>query len=100
MAESEQTFLLPTSVILLFVMHRLMYMAQTSMHTDPHTGEILNASVYIHHNFLSLLYSGRCTQTMASDPTARTLTLSEKQMGELLKVGIAQQVGRCLGLYR
>ena len=74
-----------------------MYMAQTSMHTDPRTGEILNASVYIHHNFLSLLYSGRCTQTMASDPTARTLTLSEKQMGELLKVGIAQQVGRCLG---
>ena len=45
-----------------------------------------------------MLYSGRCTQTMASDPTARTLTLSEKQMGELLKVGIAQQVGRCLGL--
>ena len=75
-----------------------MYMAQTSMHTDPRTGEILNASVYIHHNFLSLLYSGRCTQTMASDPTARTLTLLEKQMGELLKVGIAQQVGRCLGL--
>lgn len=75
-----------------------MYMAQTSMHTDPRTGEILNASVYIHHNFLSLLYSGRCTQTMASDLTARTLTLSEKQMGELLKVGIAQQVGRCLGL--
>lgn len=75
-----------------------MYMAQTSMHTDPRTGEILNASVYIHHNFLSLLYSGRCTQTMASDPTARTLTLSEEQMGELLKVGIAQQVGRCLGL--
>lgn len=75
-----------------------MYMAQTSMHTDPRTGEILNASVYIHHNFLSLLYSGRCTQTIASDPTARTLTLSEKQMGELLKVGIAQQVGRCLGL--
>ena len=75
-----------------------MYMARTSMHTDPRTGEILNASVYIHHNFLSLLYSGRCTQTMASDPTARTLTLSEKQMGELLKVGIAQQVGRCLGL--
>ena len=75
-----------------------MYMAQTSMHTDPRNGEILNASVYIHHNFLSLLYSGRCTQTMASDPTARTLTLSEKQMGELLKVGIAQQVGRCLGL--
>lgn len=75
-----------------------MYMAQTSMHTDPRTGEILNASVYIHHNFLSLLYSGRCTQTMASDPTARTLTLSEKQMGELLKVGIAQQVGLCLGL--
>ena len=75
-----------------------MYMAQTSMHTDPRTGEILNASVYIHHNFLSLLYSGRCTQTMASDPTTRTLTLSEKQMGELLKVGIAQQVGRCLGL--
>ena len=75
-----------------------MYMAQTSMHTDPRTGEILNASIYIHHNFLSLLYSGRCTQTMASDPTARTLTLSEKQMGELLKVGIAQQVGRCLGL--
>ena len=75
-----------------------MYMAQTSMHTDPRTGEILNASVYIHHNFLSLLYSGRCTQTMASDPSARTLALSEKQIGELLKVGITQQVGRCLGL--
>ena len=75
-----------------------MNMAQTSMHTDPRTGEILNASVYIHHNFLSLLYSGRCTQTMASDPSARTLALSEKQIGELLKVGITQQVGRCLGL--
>lgn len=75
-----------------------MYMAQTSMHTDPRTGEILNASVYIHHNFLSLLYSSRCTQTMASDPEVRTLTLSDKQIGEVLKVGIAQQIGRCLGL--
>ena len=35
---------------------------------------------------------------MASDPSARTLALSEKQIGELLKVGITQQVGRCLGL--
>ena len=75
-----------------------MYMAQTSMHTDPRTGEILNASIYIHHNFLSLLYSNRCTQTMASDPAVRKLTLSDEQIGEMLKVGITQQVGRCLGL--
>lgn len=75
-----------------------MFMAQTSMHTDPRTGEILNASIYIHHNFLSLLYSSRCTQTMASDPEVRKLTLSDKQIGEMLKVGVAQQIGRCLGL--
>lgn len=75
-----------------------MFMAQTSMHTDPRTGEILNASIYIHHNFLSLLYSNRCTQTMASDPKVRTLTLSDKQMGEVLKVGVTQQIGHCLGL--
>lgn len=75
-----------------------MYMAQTSMHTDPRTGEILNASIYIHHNFLSLLYSNRCTQTMASDETVRSLSLSDQQMGELLKIGITQQIGRCLGL--
>lgn len=75
-----------------------MYMAQNSMHTDPRTGEILNASIYIHHNYLSLLYSNRCTQTMGADPSVRTLALSNKQMGELLKVGIAQQIGYCLGL--
>lgn len=73
-------------------------MAQNSMHTDPRTGEILNASIYIHHNYLSLLYSNRCTQTMGADPSVRTLALSNKQMGELLKVGIAQQIGYCLGL--
>lgn len=75
-----------------------MYFVQNSMLTDPRSGEILNASVYIHSNVVSALYTTRIENTMAVDPSVRKANLSETQMGEMLKAEIMQAVGKCLGL--
>lgn len=75
-----------------------MYFIQNSMTVDPRSGEILNASLYIHTNVVSALYTTRIENTMASDPSVRTPRLSEAQMGEMLKAAVMQSVGKCLGL--
>ncbi|MEG1737203.1 MAG: zinc-dependent metalloprotease [Odoribacter sp.] len=71
---------------------------QTSMYTDPRSGEILNASIYIHSNIVNLLFGSRVFATMAADPAVRCTLLSDEIIGELLKVHITQAVGKCLGL--
>ena len=39
--------------------------------TDPRTGEILNASVYLYHNLIQLVHDWRFLQTSPADPDAR-----------------------------
>ena len=65
---------------------------------DPRTGEILNASVYIYHNIVSLLYNWRMLQTAAADPRVRGIKLPEDIMGDAIRYVARHEVGHCFGL--
>lgn len=75
-----------------------MYSPQNSMHIDIRTGEILNASIYMHHNLLSTFYRLRVIATMATDPEVRVASLPDHVMGEMIRNYITREVGVCLGL--
>ena len=65
--------------------------------TDPRTGEIVNASVYVYHNLLQLVQNWRFVQTAQADPDVRTITMPEELAGECIRYVIAHEVGHCLG---
>lgn len=46
--------------------------AQTTIHSDSRTGEILNASILINANMISVQYADRVGATVAIDPRVRT----------------------------
>ena len=71
---------------------------QNSMHMDPRTGEILNASLYIYDGLVSGLKTNRMLTTMATDPSVRTTRFSEEMIGELIRVEIMREAGINLGL--
>ena len=71
---------------------------QNSMHVDPRTGEILNASLYIYEGLVSGLKTNRMLTTMATDPSVRTTRFSEEMIGELIRVEIMREAGINLGL--
>lgn len=75
-----------------------MTIAQTSMHEDPRSGEILNASIYVHNNLVQAMLKNRMAATMAADPSVRRIYLSDAEVGDMLKVYITRAVGKCLGL--
>ncbi len=66
--------------------------------TDPRSGQILNANIYIYHNVASALASQRFILTSAADESVRGVNLSDSKMAESLELLVAQEVGRCLGL--
>lgn len=74
-----------------------MYDFQNSIVTDPRTGEILNASIYIHHNALGVLQRERILATMASDPSVRRSQFTDEQLGRLIHANIMQYMGLNLG---
>ena len=65
---------------------------------DPRTGEILNASVYIYHNLVNVLYYWRFIQTAQTDPAVRTKNFSEEVLGSAIRYVARHEVGHCLGL--
>ena len=66
--------------------------------TDPRTGEIINASVYIYHNIVKLLQEWLFVQTAAANPAVRGMQIPEELMGECLAYVVTHEVGHCLGL--
>lgn len=72
--------------------------AQTTLHSDARTGEILNASILINANLISVQYIDRITATVATDPRVRTVIFPQEVQGELIQAAIAQAVGTGLGL--
>lgn len=66
--------------------------------TDPRTGEIINASVYIYHNVVKLLSSWIFVQTAQADESVRTVTIPEEILGEGIAYVVSHEVGHCLGL--
>ena len=71
---------------------------QNSMHVDPRTGEILNASLYVYDGLMSSLKANRILTTMAADPSVRTNHFSEEMMGEMIRAVIMREAGINLGL--
>lgn len=71
---------------------------QSSMHTDPRTGEILNASLYLFDGMVSGLQNDRKLTTMAVDPGVRTSFLPEEMVGDLIRTSVMRETGINLGL--
>lgn len=72
--------------------------AQTTIHSDVRTGEILNASILINANLISVQYMDRIAATVATDPRVRTTVFPQEVQGEMIQASIAQAVGTGLGL--
>lgn len=66
--------------------------------TDPRTGEIINASVYIYHNIVKLLQEWLFVQTAAANPAVRGVHIPEELMGDCIAYVVSHEVGHCLGL--
>ena len=66
--------------------------------TDPRTGEIINASVYIYHNIVKLLQEWLFVQTAAANPAVRGMQIPEELMGDCIAYVVSHEVGHCLGL--
>lgn len=72
--------------------------AQTTMHTDSRTGEILNASILLNANLISVQYIDRIAATVAIDPRVRATVFPQDVQGEMIQASVAQAVGTGLGL--
>lgn len=65
--------------------------------TDPRSGEILTASVYVYHDIAKLLRNWIFVQTSQTDPRARNIRLPEPLFYDGLRYVISHEVGHCLG---
>lgn len=72
--------------------------AQTTLHSDSRTGEILNASILLNANLISVQYADRIGATVAVDPSVRTTVFPQEVQGEMIQAAVAQAVGAGLGL--
>ncbi|EJL64462.1 zinc-dependent metalloprotease [Flavobacterium sp. CF136] len=65
--------------------------------SDPRTGEIIESDVIWYHNHLRSYRNRYLLETGASNPSARTLQTSDEEMGEMMQMVIAHEVGHALG---
>lgn len=66
--------------------------------SDPRTGEIIESDIIWYHNHLRSYRNRYLLETGAANPSARTLLTSEEEIGEMMKMVIAHEVGHALGL--
>lgn len=66
--------------------------------TDPRSGEIIQASVYMYHDVLKLLHNWKFVQTAQVDPKARATVFDEETMGASLRYVASHEIGHTLGL--
>lgn len=64
--------------------------------TDPRTGEIINASVYLYHNLIKLVQDWRFVHTAAADPDVRRKVLDAETLHDCLRYVVSHEVGHCL----
>lgn len=65
--------------------------------TDPRSGEIITASVYVYHDIIKLLRDWMFVQTAQTDDRVRHTKLSEELIHEGLRYVVSHEVGHCLG---
>lgn len=66
--------------------------------SDPRTGEILESDIIWYHNHLRSYRNRYLLETGAANPSARTLNTPKKEIGEMMRMVIAHEVGHALGL--
>ena len=66
--------------------------------TDPRTGEIINASVYVYHNVIKLVQDWRFLHTAAVDSDVRKVVLDDEIIGVCIRYVVSHEVGHCLAL--
>jgi hypothetical protein len=66
--------------------------------TDPRTGEIIAASVYLYHNVIELLNNWIFIQTSQTVEEVRTKNIPDSIIGDGLRYVVAHEIGHCLGL--
>jgi hypothetical protein len=65
--------------------------------SDPRTGEIIESDIIWYHNHLRSYRNRYLLETGAANPTARTLNTSDEEIGEMMRMVIAHEVGHALG---
>ena len=65
--------------------------------SDPRTGEIIESDVIWYHNHLRSYRNRYLLETGAANPSARTLETSDEEIGEMMRMVIAHEVGHALG---
>jgi hypothetical protein len=66
--------------------------------SDPRSGEILESDIIWYHNHLRSYRNRYLLETGAANPSARTLNTSDEEIGEMMRMVIAHEVGHALGL--
>lgn len=66
--------------------------------SDPHTGQILNASICIYNNIEEQLHQQRFIETAHIDTSVRGKKLPQQAFEQALSHVVAQQIGSVLGL--
>jgi hypothetical protein len=66
--------------------------------SDPRTGEIIESDIIWYHNHLRSYRNRFMIEAGAQNPNARTLNTPEAEIGEMMRMVIAHEVGHALGL--
>jgi len=66
--------------------------------SDPRTGEIIESDIIWYHNHLRSYRNRFMIEAGAQNPSARTLNTPESEIGEMMRMVIAHEVGHALGL--
>lgn len=66
--------------------------------TDPRSGEIINASVWVYHDVIKLLSIWMFVQTAQADPDVRCTDIPREVLGDALTYVLRHEVGHTLGL--
>ncbi len=65
--------------------------------SDPRSGEIIESDIIWYHNHLRSYRNRYLLETGAANPSARTLNTSPEEIGEMMRMVIAHEVGHALG---
>ncbi|MEM6517512.1 MAG: zinc-dependent metalloprotease [Bacteroidota bacterium] len=66
--------------------------------SDPRSGEIIESDIIWYHNHLRSYRNRYLLETGAANPSARTLDTPDEEIGEMMKMVIAHEIGHALGL--
>ncbi|KSA12677.1 MULTISPECIES: zinc-dependent metalloprotease [Maribacter] len=65
--------------------------------SDPRSGEIVSSDIIWYHNHLRSYRNRYLLETGAANPSARTLNTDPEEIGEMMRMVIAHEIGHALG---